>query len=153
MKQSVCMKEFEEIINDITENETVQEMKKYKHHGNTNTFSHCYNVSYNCYKICKKLNLDYISVARAGMLHDFFLYDWKEKDKSHRFHGFIHGKIACENACKIFDLNEKEKDMIIKHMWPLTIKPPKSREGIILAFVDKHCAIKETLRYVFRKRK
>ena len=45
---------------------------------------------------------------------------------------------------KLFDLNEKEKDMIIKHMWPVTVEFPKSLEGFILTFVDKHCAMSET---------
>ena len=49
-------------------------MKKYKQHYETSTFDHCYMVSYYCYKVCKKLKLDYKSAARAGMLHDFFLY-------------------------------------------------------------------------------
>ena len=42
-------------------------------------------------------------------------------------------------------LNEKEKDIIIKHMWPVTIEFPKSIEGFILTFVDKYCALSESL--------
>lgn len=30
-------------------------------------------VSYRAYKTAKKLNLDYIKTARAGLLHDFYL--------------------------------------------------------------------------------
>ena len=37
---------------------------------------------------------------------------------------------ALANAEKYFDLTDKEKDMILRHMWPLTPVPPKSREGI-----------------------
>ena len=48
------------------------------------------------------------------------------------------------NACRLFDLNEKEKDMILKHMWPVTIAFPNSMEGFILTFVDKYCAMSET---------
>ena len=79
------------------------------------------------------------------MLHDLFLYDWRKKQPDRKgLHAFTHGKTACENACKLFDLNDKEKDIIIKHMWPVTLSLPKSREAFILTFVDKYCAISES---------
>ena len=78
------------------------------------------------------------------MLHDLFLYDWR-KSKRFNFHAFKHGKIAYLNAKKEFDLNDIESDMIIKHMWPITIKPPKYKEGFVLTIADKVCASKEIL--------
>ena len=98
----------------------------------------------------KKLNLDYKSVARAGMLHDFYLYDWRIKSSWHRWHAFKHGRFASINACKLFDLSNKEIDMIKKHMWPVTPIPPKSIEGFILTFADKYSASIESLDY-YRK--
>jgi uncharacterized protein len=138
--------EFQMIIKELINNKTVQEMKKYRQHYETNCFDHCYMAAYYCYLICKKYNLDYISATRAAMLHDLFLYDWRKKQPDRPgLHAFTHGKTACENACKIFDLNEKEKDIIIKHMWPVTILFPKSTEGFILTLVDKYCALSETI--------
>ena len=138
--------DFQEIIRDIISNKTVQKMKNFMQHYDTTCFDHCYVVSYYCYLICKRLNLDYKSAARAGMLHDFFLYDWRKKQPDRKgLHAFTHGKIACENACKLFNLNDKEKDMIIKHMWPVTVALPNSLEGLILTFVDKYCAISESI--------
>ena len=142
--QNKNTQEFDGIIKDIVSNPKVQEMKKYRQHYETSTFDHCYMVSYYCYRVCKKLRLDYKSAARAGMLHDFFLYDWRIKNGRKGLHAFTHGKTACKNACELFDLNEKEKDIIIKHMWPVTIAFPKSAEGFILTFVDKYCAMSET---------
>lgn len=137
--------EFQEIVKKLIDNETVQQMKKYRQHYETTCFDHCYTVSYYCYLICKRYNLDYISAARAGMLHDLFLYDWRIKQPDRKgLHAYTHGKTACENACKIFDLNDKEKDMIINHMWPVTVNLSKSLEGFILTFVDKYCAISES---------
>ena len=79
------------------------------------------------------------------MLHDLFLYDWRKRQPDRKgLHAFTHGKTACENACKLFDLNDKEKDIITKHMWPVTLSLPKSREAFILTFVDKYCAISES---------
>lgn len=65
-------KEFINVIDDMINNKTVQEMKKYRQHYETSCFDHCLEASYFCYKICKKLHLDYISCARAAMVHDLF---------------------------------------------------------------------------------
>ena len=140
------MDEFEDIIKDIVSNDTVLSMKKYRQHFSTNCFEHSYNVARMCYNIAKKFKLDYISITRAGMLHDLFLYDWRDPKVDRKgFHAFTHGECACRNAKKIFNLSEKEQDMIKKHMWPVTLIPPKSIEGFVLTFVDKYCAVKETI--------
>lgn len=137
--------EFQEIIKELIDNETVQEMKNYRQHYETTCFDHCYTAAYYCFLICKKYHLDYKSATRAAMLHDLFLYDWRVRQPDRKgLHAFTHGKKSCENACKLFNLNEKEKDIIIKHMWPVTINFPKSIEGFILTFVDKYCALSET---------
>lgn len=141
----ISNKEFLNIIKDIISNETVQEMKNFRQHYETTCFDHCYMVSYYCYLICKKYKLDYISATRAAMLHDLFLYDWRIRQPDRKgLHAFTHGKLACENASKLFDLTQKEKDMILTHMWPVTMKFPTSIEGLILTFVDKYCATSET---------
>ena len=141
--------EFQNIIKDLIANDTVQKMKDYRQHYETSCFEHCYVVAYYCFLICKKYNLDYISATRAAMLHDLFLYDWRKRQDGRKgLHAFTHGKIACENASKLFDLNEKEKDIIIKHMWPVTIAIPKSFEGFVLTFVDKYCAFSETIEII-----
>lgn len=140
--------EFQSIIKELVNNSTVQEMKKYRQHFDTSCFEHCYIAAYYCYLICKKYNLDYKSATRAAMLHDLFLYDWREKSDREGWHAVTHGKLACENACKLFNLSDKEKDIIVKHMWPVTIKLPKCKEGFILTFVDKYCALAEMMENV-----
>ncbi len=138
-------KEFQDIIYPLITNDTVQQMKNFKQHYETTCFEHCYTAAYHCYCICKKLNLDYKSATRAAMLHDLFLYDWRKRQPDRKgLHAFTHGKTACENASKLFDLNDKEKDIIKKHMWPVTVAFPKSIEGFILTFVDKYCALSES---------
>ncbi len=138
--------EFQIIIKDLINNETVQQMRNYRQHYETSCFDHCYAAAYYCFLICKKYNLDYKSATRAAMLHDLFLYDWRKRQDGRKgLHAFTHGRTACENACKLFDLNDKEKDIIIKHMWPITLAFPKSIEGFILTFVDKYCALSESI--------
>ena len=143
-------KEFIDIIKDITNNEKVQEMKKYRQHYDVSTYEHCLNVAYISYKICKKLNWDYKSMARAAMLHDLFLYDWRNSRKKlglKGYHAFIHPKIALENASKLYDLNDIEKDIIVKHMWPVTIAIPKYKETYVITVVDKYSALCESFKY------
>lgn len=142
--------EFEKIISNIASNPYVLDMKNFRQHCDTNTYDHCYMVAYTCYKICKWLNLDYVKATRAGMLHDFYLYDWREKSTWHKWHAFKHGNFACLNASKVFDLSEKELSMIKTHMWPVTPIIPSSMEGIVITIADKYCATCESLRYFFK---
>lgn len=145
-------KEFQEIIEPLIKNKTVQQMKNFRQHYETSCFEHCYMASFYCYKICKKFHLDYKSATRAAMLHDLFLYDWRKKQPDRKgFHAFTHAKTACKNACKLFELNEKEKSIIKTHMWPVTLEIPKSREAFILTLVDKHCALSESFK-VYKQR-
>ena len=144
--------DFLEIISDLINNTTVLKMKDFRQHYETTCFDHCLMVSYYCYKICKKLNLDYISAARAAMLHDLFLYDWRKRQPDRKgLHAFTHGQCAYKNASKLFELNNIQKDMIIKHMWPVTIKLPIYKETYILTLVDKYCALNESFIEIYSR--
>jgi uncharacterized protein len=144
LKQDFYNKDgYMEFISDLIFNEKIQSMKNYTQHGSINCYDHCLNVSYYSYRLCKVLGLDYKCAARGAMLHDFFLYDWHTTKPSEGLHGFVHPKIALKNANKYFCLNEMEKDIIVKHMWPLTLKLPKYKESYIVTFVDKFCTILE----------
>lgn len=159
-KYQIKNKEYYNCIKDIIETDIVQEMDNYIQHGTTTCLKHCIDVSYNSYKIAKKLKLDYKAVARAGLLHDLFLYDWHDLPKIKitklfQMHGYTHSTIALENAIKHFELTDKEKDIICKHMWPLTLtKIPKYKESILVSLVDKCISLKETINpYVNKKSK
>ena len=140
-------KDFINTIDDILKNETVKQMHKFRQHYETSCFDHCLIASFYCYKFCKKHNLDYKSCARAAMLHDLFLYDWRKRQNGRKgLHAFTHPNTAYENANRLFSLNNMEKDIIIKHMWPLTFFSfPKFKESFVLTFIDKRCAINEAI--------
>ena len=144
-------KDFINIIKDIIENKTVQEMKNYRQHYQTSCFEHCLVASYFCYLYCKKHHLDYFSCARAAMLHDLFLYDWRKRLNGRKgLHAFTHPVTAYENASKLFNLNDKEKDIILKHMWPVTFfQFPKYRESFIITIMDKLSALKSFHDYLY----
>ena len=138
--------EFENILKDILENSQVLKMKEYIQHYDTTLFDHCYNVAWITFKMCKLFHLDYVKATRASMLHDLFLYDWRVKSKKRsKWHAFKHPYVAMKTAEKEFKLSDKEKDIILKHMWPVTIIPPKSLEGFCVTITDKYSAIYESL--------
>ncbi len=139
--------EFLDIVNDIIINEEVQKLKLYKHHYAYTRFEHSLSVAYYSYIICRVLHLDYESIARAGLLHDLFFYGCEDKTIRPKKHISNHPKVALKNAEALFSLNDKEKDIILKHMWPLTFTPPKYLESFIITFVDKYCALKEWSNY------
>ena len=135
---------YMDIVKDIIENEMVQQMKQYRQHFSVSCFDHCLYVSYNLYLLCKKHKLDYVSAARAGIVHDLFLYDWRKRQEGRKgLHAYTHARTAYENAKKIFNLNKKEKDIILKHMWPVTIAIPRFKETFLMTYVDKYFAYSE----------
>lgn len=114
-------------------------------HGNTSCLLHSIAVSYYSLAFATFLNTkcDKESLVVGSLLHDYFLYDWHEKDSSHRLHGFFHSKKAYINASRDYNINYIEKDIIIKHMFPLTIVPPRYKESVVVCIVDKICSLYE----------
>jgi len=141
--------EYKHCIQDLIKNKEVLSMKKYIQHSDIHCLEHSLYVSYTSYMVCKKLQFNWSAAARGGLLHDFFLYDWHVKNSNKGLHGFSHPNIALFNANKHFVLNKIEKDIIKKHMWPLTFKLPKYKEALVVALVDKYCATIE----IFKRNK
>ena len=128
-------------------------MKNFTQHGNTTVFEHCVSVAKFSLLMAQylekmfKLKFDKDSLVRAALLHDYFLYDWHDKTvPGHNIHGFTHPRTAMLNADRDFGLNEIEKDIISKHMFPLTIMPPRHRESVLVTLADKWCALCETFK-------
>lgn len=128
--------EYLELVKNILSNEEFDRLKEIEHHGTTR-FCHSLKVSYFSYQVSKVLHLDYQEVARAGLLHDFFLSDPDRTKKERFLSTFTHPKYAVLNACKYFDLTDKEKNIIESHMFPLYISLPKYAESWIVSSVDK----------------
>ena len=155
IENSEKAEEYFDFVKDLLDSDVVNEMKKYRHHYSTTCYQHCLNVSYYNYLVCRKLGLDSKSAARAGILHDLFLYDWHttEKKAGEKPHGMRHPEIALKNAKEHFELDKREEDMIKKHMWPLTVKFPKYAESYVIVLVDKYSAILEIGTHLGRKLK
>ncbi len=134
-------------VADLWDSRPVQSMDAFPQHGDTSCLLHCLRVSYLCYCRCLQKGLDARSAARAGLLHDLFLYDWHNYHRPAGVllpHGFTHPRAALENARRFFDLTEVEKDVILHHMWPLTLIPPATPEGWVIIRIDKWVSLLET---------
>ncbi|MBQ4346996.1 MAG: HD domain-containing protein [Firmicutes bacterium] len=136
-------KEYMSYVSDILESPEVQLLDKCRQHCNTSRLQHCLNVSYYAFLMCRKRGLDARSAARAGLLHDFYYYNWRTDGVDIKEHNALHSQMALENACKLFELNEIEKDAILRHMWPTTHVAPKYKESWAVTWADKYCAILE----------
>lgn len=147
---------FERISNDIIQKEAFLEMKNYLQHGSISTYEHSLNVSHCSLYLMKRLHLkgDEISLIRGALLHDLFLYDWHEKDETHRWHGFHHPKKAHDNALIHYEINALEKEIILSHMWPLTFRSfPKRKEAMIVCIADKIVSTMETIHIQYKREK
>ncbi len=139
--------DYYELVSDLIDNEVVLRMQQFMHHGHTTCFQHCLNVSYYNYLFCKLLSLDARAGARAGLLHDLFLYDWHDyvREKGQRLHGWTHAGTALANVEKYFEITPMEADIIKKHMFPMNIALPKYKETVVIIFVDKICGAWEVM--------
>lgn len=124
----------------------LNETKNYIQHGSISVYAHCVNVARMSVRIAKwlpiQVNMDALVIG--ALLHDYFLYDWHD-GKGRHFHGFTHPECAFRNAEKDYTLSPRVKNIIIRHMFPLTPVPPTCTEAWIVCIADKICAIEETL--------
>lgn len=133
-------KEFELITQDISMNSEFMKLNDYAHHGKTR-LEHSYRVAYYSYKILKFLKLNYVEGTRAALLHDFFTDEVASYGAFDRYRK--HPEFALKNAKKYYELTPLQEDIIVKHMFPITIRPPKYLETAIVDFVDNCASIFE----------
>jgi len=135
--------EFITTARPLLELPAVAKLAQYNHHRGKTRMNHVKEVAYLSFRWGKRLSLDTEAIIRGALLHDLFYYDWLHEGP--RLHGFRHHNIALENARHITALTEKEVDIIKKHMWPLTIIPPRYMESLVVSLVDKFCSIRDYL--------
>ena len=139
---------FREIKQEITSNQKYQSLKNDYHHG-LNRYIHIMHVAKISYYISKFLKLDYISTTRGALLHDFFNED-EYLDKKGLEKPRIHPFLSLNNAKKYFNLNTKEQNIIISHMYPIGKIKPIFIESWVVTIVDKSVATYEYIRYKYK---
>ncbi len=148
-------------LNELLHNSSLGKTSEYIQHGDTSCLLHTVAVAYYSARIAQRLHIHCRrnELTRGALLHDYFLYDWHD-GRGRSFHGFTHPTAALTNADRDFKLSAAERDIIKKHMFPLTVVPPMCREAWIVCMVDKACSVYETftkgsypvLRHILRKR-
>lgn len=134
---------------DILQSENFKSTRRYIQHGNMTVNDHVLSVARCSLDLSDRLHIrcSKREMVRGALLHDYFLYDWHEPDPEnpHKLHGFYHPGRALKNASREYKLTDRERDIIKKHMWPLTVVPPMCREAWIVTMADKWCSAMETL--------
>lgn len=152
LRQKNLHNQIRKAADDILESGNFDRTKTFIQHGNVTVNHHSMNVARYSIAISEKLHIPCKKreLIRGALLHDYFLYDWHHQDKKnpHRLHGFFHPGVALKNASKEYELTPREKDIIKKHMWPLTVVPPMCREAWIVTAADKWCSLMETFHVV-----
>jgi len=151
-----------QIIKPILESKEFQRRKLLFHHENQSLWHHCVKVSFMAYELALKYHADEKTCAIAGLLHDFYEKAWyytpeleklpkrfkenfinPKKTKLTQKHAFSHPYEAYKKATQYFPtyMNEKIKDAIEKHMFPLSLltkeKWPHYKESWIVILADK----------------
>ena len=108
--------------NDILHSENFRKTQEYIQHGSMTVHNHCMDVARCSLIINKKLglNCNKHDLIRGALLHDYFLYDWHDKEylsQRRRLHGFRH---------------------------PMTV-PPTCGEAWVVTAADKYCSFRETV--------
>lgn len=132
--------EFNYIVKDILKNDEFIKTKEKIHHGITR-YEHLERVAFYTFIVTKFLRLNYYEATRAALLHDFFLDETKDLSPIKAL--CSHPKYALENAKKYFYLTQLQEDIILTHMFPVTLTPPKYMESIIVDLVDDVAGIYE----------
>ena len=119
-------KEFYMIASPILRNSEFQRRRKFLHHQDS-VYEHSLRVAWVSYCMAKKIqkyrNINIQNVVISALLHDFYTTPWREY------------KTPIKNS-------------IERHMFPLTIIPPKYLEGWIVSMADKYVSLE-----VFKKPK
>lgn len=134
---------------DILASKNFQKQKTFMQHGDMTTYNHIVSVAEKSLHYAKKFHVkvDEKSLVRAALLHDYYLYDWHDCGGpiGCYIHCIRHPREAANNAKKEFNLSKREERMILRHMFPMTLVPPTSREGWLISMADKACAFREML--------
>lgn len=143
-------KGYMRLVRDIINSEQYRVIDKYPHHNEYTRLDHCLHVSYSAYLFFKKHEPGYRflrEACRGALLHDYFLYEWHTENPFPVpcMHAWKHPEWAYKDAKKHFKLNPVERDVILKHMYPVTPIPPLTKAAWTVVMFDKYWALREGL--------
>ena len=137
--------ELEAIYQSFLNDEKILKMKEISMHRGSNCYIHSFKVA----KLAIKRALrhkrgDLYIILMGSILHDYYLYDWRNERDKMKSHLSSHPYIAAQNALRDFNISEDVKKVIESHMWPVNISDfPKTKEARIISNADKAIYLKE----------
>lgn len=138
---------FLSVIGQLLDTPEVQSMAQWRHHFDVTCYEHSLFVSYIAFRLARFFRMDCYAAARAGLLHDLYLYSPYDPTSHPGNQCFYHPVAALHNAKALVpDLSPEEQNSILTHMWPLAAHMPKCRLAIIINLSDKFCATLEVLK-------
>lgn len=137
--------EYRACVEELLFSSQVQHMKSIRHHPGVSCYEHSVFVSYVAWYLADRWGADARTAARAGLLHDLYLYRWNDQSAHPGNQCLDHPEFALRNAQTITKLSPMEKNIIQAHMWPLAVHMPRSREAWTVSLADKLCATIETV--------
>lgn len=138
---------FDSFTKEITNNSHFNKLKNDLHHG-ISRYEHSMRVARWTYKICNFFKFDNTEeVTKAALLHDFYINeDLQAKGGSKAL--VEHPFVALNNSKKYFEITDLQKDIIVNHMFPCTLKHiPESKEAFLVSLVDKGVSTYEMLAF------
>lgn len=144
MKKSPYLNQFAACVRELSRDPAVQQMHAIRQHVKAvDCYAHSLFVAYLAFCFCKRLGLDAKAAARAGLLHDLYLCDWSKTSVGPFERLVIHPRMALANARR-FGLSPLEEDIILTHMWPVTLRAlPRYRESAMVNLADKLATLAE----------
>ena len=139
--------QLENIYQSFLKDERILKMKEIPMHRGSSCYYHSFRVAkIAVHRAIKLGGYRLKSLLIASILHDYYLYDWRTNKELAKHHGVDHPQIAIENAKRDFNISKSVEDIMLSHMWPLTIKnAPKTKEAWLLNHVDNVVATREFL--------
>ena len=121
--------------------------RRFVQHGGVTVYEHCVRVAVLSCRLAAYTYI-YCRPGRAGARRAaarLLLYDWHEKGRQPPAARLHHPRAALNNACADWELSPRERNIILRHMFPLTPVPPACREGWLVCMADKICAVHEMI--------
>jgi HD superfamily phosphodiesterase len=150
-KRKEILKLIRDYGSDVLKSDCFLSSKDQKQHFRSSLERHTERVAVNTLKICrifKKLGIkaDEKMAVRAALCHDLGLEGRKKRYSSSYESLRRHPAESVKIAKKIYpEMNEKMEQAILRHMWPLTLRMPKSSEGLAVLLADKMASVSDII--------
>lgn len=135
----------------ILSSEEFKEALSQKHHFRSSVGTHSLRVANAALKMGYLLehlgiSSDKKRLVVGGLSHDLGILHRKDKFSGARDCCARHPVDSLTVAQKLTpDLDQETREAILRHMFPLTIKPPTSLEGVLISLADKYASIKDLI--------